>query len=68
MKDPYIFSSQYLPSEKTNWQQGSDGKAWSEASPKGPSKASVQKVLDFSKTYEVLDKGDGSDPFGILRN
>lgn len=68
MKDPYTSSSTHRPSEKANSPQDPEEDASSEAPLKGPSQASVQKVLDFSKAYEVLDNEDGSGPFDLIRN
>ncbi|MFB6258981.1 MAG: hypothetical protein ABEH38_09825 [Flavobacteriales bacterium] len=66
MKDPYTPSND---SDQTNGPQDpEEGISSTEAPLKAPSRASVQKVLDFSRAYEVLDKGDGSAPYDLIRN
>ncbi len=61
MKDPYS-----SPSRTTN-NEHQEGPQEDEAPLKRPSRASVQKVLDFSKAYEVHHSAEGP-PIDLIRN
>ena len=54
---------------KAGSEQKDPQKASDEMPPKGPSRASVRKVLDYSKAFEAIPRTDRSDEvFELIRN
>jgi hypothetical protein len=71
MQDHYSDPTQQYSNEgpKAGSERNNEEKASTEMPPKGPSRASVQRVLDYSKAYEAIQRADGSNEFiELIRN
>lgn len=67
MKDPYSFS-RTTTSGSNNEQANTPEDLGELSSFKGPKKATIRRILDYSKALEVLPQGRGSEAYELIRN